>query len=364
MELVSRLAKLLAVAIIVLLFQTSVYAAREPSPTSATPESLAGTATITTNNIKSIDAVTSNREEFNNTATIRPPSMTTSTTITPIDVNGTDAYTSDEELNITDITGSPTVNTTITSFEIINSTSDDEFNITTTTSSSTVTARTTLEEINSTDAVTPNELNVTSTINNDGPGVTEIATLSGGSRSEVTSELPQNSLTTEQPVHSSRPILDGATLTGVLVASILGGLMCIIICVVASIIIALKIKRREQKQKRAEVSATDFSTVYAPWPEFKMTRNTAYHTGKQMRASRSSNSRAVTGHNNRPKVILPPKQYTRINDRHIDASMDSQGYVKLPRPFVLPKRYNRLNNQHIDTSMDSQGYVKLPRHFV
>ena len=355
--LVSRLAKLLVVAIIVLSFQANVYAAREPSPTAATPESPAGTATITTNDIKSIDAVTSN-EELNNTATIRPPSMT----ITPLDINSTDAYTSDEELNITDTTGSPTVNTTITPFEIINSTSDDEFNITTTTSSSTVTARTTLEEINSIDDVTPNELNITST-SNDGPGVTEIATLSGGSRSEATSELPQYSLTTEQLV---RPILDGATLTGVLVASILGGLMCVIVCIVASIIIALKIKRREQKQKRAEVSATDFSTstVYAPWPEFEMTRNTAYHTGKQMRASRSSNSRAVRGHNNQPKVILPPKQYTRINDRHIDASMDSQGYVKLPRPFVLPKRYNRLNNQHIDTSMDSQGYVTLPRHFV
>ena len=353
--------KFLVAAIAVVQFRTNIYTAGQTSPTTAT-RSPAGTTRTITNGIKGTDPTTSNKE-LNDTATTRPPMVL----ITPLEINRTDAATSNEEFNITDVTRSPMVTTKPTPLEI-NITSDVDLNITTTTSSSTVTAKTSQEEVNSTDATTTDELNITST---NSKGVTDLTTqLDGSSRSEATSE-PQNNMTTELLDDSSRPILYGVTLTGVIIASTLSGLTCLIVCVIVSIMIAFKMKqkiRRIWRQQRAEISATNFLAVYAQWNEAEMTRNPAYCTGKQVRAgvnayysSRPSSSRAVTGHNNLPNAMFPPKRYARLNDRHIDSSMDSQGYVKLPRPSVLPKRYNRQNDRHFDASMDSQGYVKLPR---
>ena len=217
--------------------------------------------------------------------------------------------------------------TEATSFE---SNSTDGPNITGTARLPTAIAKTMPEEINSTDITTTDEFNITSTftINDE-----EITTLSDETKSEATSGS-QNSTAIEQLDQSSGPLLYGITFTGVIVASSLGGLTCLVVCVIASVMITVKIYRRKihrrQRIRREEISATNFLAVYVPWPEVDMTRNAAYHSGQQVRAdlnvysSRPSNG-AVLSRNGRPKPMLPPRRYAQLNDRQMNVSVDSQG---------------------------------------
>ena len=332
----------LLVIVAVLLFRIEIiHAVREPLLSTATPRPPDESTTAITSGIRTTNAATPPvGEEVNDTGTNESP-----TTITPVEINSTSTAVSDEGLNNTDTStsGSPTMSTKSTPIVEINST-DDEFNVTATTSPATTNANTTSKQINSSDITTTDEFNITdaSAISE---VVTEISTPSNGPRSEATSESQALGSTTivEQVDRSSRSVLYGITLTGVVVASTLGGLTCLVICIVASGMIAVKVYRqnihKRQKVRRERVSATNFLAVYVPWPEVEVARNPAYRTGQQVRTEgdayshRPSNG-AVVSRSNRPKPMLPPRRYARISSGQIDASLDSYGYVKLPEPFV------------------------------
>ena len=328
--------KLLLIVTVLLFRIEIIHAVREPLLSTATPRPPDESTTAVTNGIRTTNAATPPvSEEHNDTETNESP-----TTTRPVEISSTTAAVSDQGLNSTDTStsGSPTMSTKSTPFVEINSTDiDDEFNATATTNANTVP-----EQINSSDITTTDEFNITDT-SAISEVVTEITTPSNGARSEAASESQGNTTTIEQVDRSSRSVLYGITLSGVVVASTLGGLTCLVICIVASGMIAFKVYRqnihRRQKVERERVSATNFLAVYVPWPEVEVTRNPAYRTGQQVSTEgnayspRPSNG-AVVSRSNQPKPMLPPRRYARISSGQIDASMDSYGYVKLPRPFV------------------------------
>ena len=317
---------------------TIIGTVEQPSPATATSRSPAGTAEIIT------DAVTAPNEEVNVTGTTESPM-----TITPVEINNTNAATSDSEgANITNTT--PTISTEVTPFETnstnaatsdegdnimstttpyeANSTESDDLNITTTARSPAVTAETTPEEINSTvtDVTATDEFVKASTdtptiISSD--EVTEITTLS-----DTTSESQGST-----PI---QPVLMGVTFTGLIIAITLAGATLLIICVIASVTIVVRI-RRQKIQDRREINERDFVTVYnyVPRSEFDITRKAAYRTGQHGYSSRPGiRGGAVLTRTNRPKPLLPPRRYARLNNQQMEVSIDSQGYVRLPRPFV------------------------------
>ena len=317
---------------------TIIGTVEQPSPATATSRSPAGTAEIIT------DAVTTPNEEVNVTGTTESPM-----TITPVEINNTNAATSDSEgANIMNTT--PTISTEVTPFETnstnaatsdegdnimstttpfeANSTESDDLNITTTARSPAVTAETTPEEINSTvtDVTATDEFVKASTdtptiISSD--EVREITTLS-----DTTSESQGST-----PI---QPVLTGITFTGLIIAITLAGATLLIICVIASVTIVVRI-RRQKIQDRREINERDFVTVYnyVPRSEFNITRNAAYRTGQHgYSSSPSIRGGAVLTRTNRPKPLLPPRRYARLNNQQMEVSIDSQGYVRLPRPFV------------------------------
>ncbi len=335
-----------------------------PSP--AIPQPPAETSQSVTNDIITTDAVTTPNEELNVTGTTGSP-----TTIPPIEINTTNITpsldnttnaTSDEGVNITSTTGAPTISTTATPIEIKSTTSDEDVNITNTTRSPLVSTTVTPSEANGTDdpnitattvisetTVTPEEINSTVTdgtitdefVNNtdtsNSDEVTEITTLS-----DTTSESQVSTTLLNQP---NPPLLRGITFTGLIIASTIVGATLLIICVIASITIVVKIRRQkvhDRRERREEGDSTDFVAVYNYVPrrsEFDITRNAAYRTGQQQaRAPYSSRPNihggAVLTRTNRPKPMLPPRRYTRLNDQRMEVSIDSQGYVRVPRPFV------------------------------
>ena len=336
----------------------------EPSPATTTPQPPAETAMITTNGIKPTDQTTGSptigtaEQPSPATATARPPAGSTAeiitvttdavttpneevnvtgttdheapTTITPVESNNTNAATSDSEEG-------DNITSTTTLFEA-NSTESDDLNITTTARSPAVTAETTPdhEEINSTvtDVATTDEFVKTtdiSTIISSDEG-TETATLSD------TSE-PQGSMS----IQSNQPFLTGITLTGLIITITMVGTTLLIICVIASVTIIVRIRRQkiqDRRERKNEIDGGDFVTVYDYIPQsafsYHITRNAAYRTGQPRYSSRPSiRGGAVLTRTNRPKPLLPPRRYGRLNNqRQMEVSIDSEGYVRLPRPFV------------------------------
>ena len=315
-------------------------AAGRPSLATATPRSPVSTATIVNNGItKSTGASTTpgpTHEELNATSATGSPTI-----ITPVENNSTDAATSesDEGINITDSTGAPIVatETTVTPFES-NGTDEIEVNTTATTSSPTAIVKTVPEKVNNTDITATDDIITTTDTSTINDRVIETTTPSNGAKAGPITESRGST-----GAHSSRPLLKGITLTGLIVASILGGLTLLIIFVTVSVIIAVKIHKQRfiRRERREVVNATNVLAVhnYVPWQEFEVTKNAAYRTGlgQQARAvyypSRPSDG-AVLSRSNRPKAMLPPGRYARLNNQKIEASIDSEGYVKIPRPFV------------------------------
>ena len=183
-------------------------------------------------------------------------------------------------------------------------------------------------------------------------------TMTSQANFEPSTSFGPSSTTTKQQTHptfdpgsvtsdatTNKTLLDGITLTGVVVVSVLTGLSCFVICTTVSVVVLVKKNNRRKvgnieanvgNQSEATVEnqpeATEANIENQPeaTEEIQMRDNVAYQHGRIGRTHTTNES-----HNRTHNTMAFPNR--AASDAGTPSmlyllSMDSEGYVRLPKP--------------------------------